>query len=179
MKINNLDNFFKVNDKGELVDFHQKHFYYKEFTPILYALGLNKYQNFNITEEQWDYLFKNSNIKDMDSSQKSVLIYAFRYLHSQDLNLSVEQWNFLLKNSDLKHEDDVGKSALHYALEYNFKKEINLGYDNWDYLIKNSNIDTINEKFLYGQLKKIQNELLNRSIENNIKSTNNIKKIKI
>ena len=119
---------------------------YDNFTNPL-AFCLNN-ENFILSNEQWDYLFKNSDLNwktvfTKNNVNNTCTLFNFA-VTSKNLSLFIgkEYFDLLINNSDLKHIDEQGYSNLTNLLVTlpldNLSYEINI--EQLEYMIRNSNL---------------------------------------
>jgi hypothetical protein len=97
-----------------------------------------------LPKENWDYLLKNSNLKQQNKSGYNTFMLAIlnnkKGFKKDNKWLTKDQWDYLIKNSDLKQQHRYLYNACMYALQYNQEKSLNFSRDQWDYLLKNSDL---------------------------------------
>lgn len=93
-EFNNLENYFRVNSYGNIVDFFQKHKYLNQ-TPLLFAL--DKKNKINLTEKQWIKLINHSNVNDIDIFDNNALITYYKNINFQ----------FITNNNDCPIKNNI------------------------------------------------------------------------
>ena len=127
---------------------------------LMYAILYNKSLSLGLDNQKFDFLIKNSDLKQIINFGWTVLMMAAENNLKEDINLTEDQWDYLIKNSDLsqkikdntflnfsedgsilkKLKGSKAVNALMYISSYNKKSSINLNEQMWSYLIKNSNL---------------------------------------
>ena len=64
---------------------------------MIFALWFN--QSLNLSVEQWDYLIKKSDLKQLDYNDYSPLMFALS--NKTEINLTKDNWKYFIENSDL------------------------------------------------------------------------------
>ncbi len=147
-----LAKHFSTNPETfELKDLNEIH---NDFTnPLAFCL-LTKVI---LTNEQWDYLFKNSDlnwrtsfISSKDNQPCTMTLFNFAVTNQNpSLFIGKEYLDLLIKNSDLNHVDEKGFSSLHnllLALQGLEHPHFEIDITQLEYMIKNSNLKTTNNK---------------------------------
>lgn len=150
--------------------FEEYDIYGQERTPIHMAFHFNKSLEFNLSNDQLDYLIKNSNLYKYDGYNYSVLMYAIIYNKSENLNLTEEQFDYLIYNTDINKKNIHKDSILEYAIKYKeflTKKQlvyiiINSNYNNkmLDYVL--DCLDYLSIEELDFISKKIEDKEINK-----------------
>ena len=97
--------------------------------------------NYNLNNEQFDYLIKKSNLNLISyPERRNCLFFALSNNKTQELNLNNEQFDYLIKNTKLEHKDLSSLNALMYAFYYNKKENLNLTQEQFKYLINKSKL---------------------------------------
>ena len=115
-------------------------------TVLHYVLKNNKQENINLNKEQFDYLIKNSNLKQLNKYGSNPLMLALDYNKRENLFLQKEQFDYLFKNSDLKNVNNYGETALIILAKKNEKENLNFDKEQFDDLIKNSDLKVTTSK---------------------------------
>lgn len=110
---------------------------------LMFALQHNHKKNLGLSNIQWDYLIKNSNLLHTDNKNKNALSYVMEYYNEQKIKLSNRQWNYLFKNSNLCNVNKNSFNALMYVLVCNKSEGINCSKKQIDYLIDNCNMQYV------------------------------------
>lgn len=155
-EFNNLENYFRVNSYGNIVDFFQKHKYLNQ-TPLLFAL--DKKNKINLTEQQWIKLINHSNLNDVDIFDNNALITYYKNINFQFItnnnNCPIKNnIKTLLKNTNLSHKNKdmenplllIFKLSNNYNIKYNEKNFISIFGLNKNDLIFIYNNTKLNQK---------------------------------
>jgi hypothetical protein len=102
----------------------------RSYTPLMFALQYNQTQNLHLTTEDFNYLIKNSDLKqqDRDKDGWTAIMFALVYHQEENLNLSIQQFQTMYK--PLTEEQQ--QSIFQYLIIKNYKnnnqniEEINL-----------------------------------------------------
>lgn len=144
-----LSQHFSTNPETfELKDLNEIH---NDFTnPLAFCLLTKVILN----NEQWDYLFKNSDlnwktsfISSKDNKQCTMTLFNLAVINENpSLFIGKEYLDLLIKNSDLNHVDEKGFSNLHnllVALNAIDNPYFEIDIKQLEYMIKNSNLKTV------------------------------------
>ena len=97
-----------------------------------------------LQKEDWDYLLKNSNLKQQNKSGYNAFMLAIlnnqKGFKTANKWLTKDQWDYLIQHSDLKQQHKYLYNACMYALQNNQEKSLNFSENQWDYLLKNSDL---------------------------------------
>lgn len=110
---------------------------------LMFALQHNQKNNLSLSNKQWEYLIKNSDLRHTDNKNKSVLSYVMDHCNKQKIKLSNRQWDYLFKNSNLWEVDKNSVNALMYVLICSRDQGLNFSGKQIDYLIDNCNMQSV------------------------------------
>lgn len=69
-------------------------------TALMIALTYHNFNNLNLSQEQWDYLIKNTDLSITSTSHATALVYAVFSQH-HDYDLTDKQMSYLIDNTDI------------------------------------------------------------------------------
>jgi hypothetical protein len=111
--------------------------------PIITAFKYNKFQNLNLTNENFKTLINNTQLNKINADGWTAFAIFCENYYSQDLTaINTEQISKLMKNVPDYHEDMFGWTSLDVALTSNLKKTF-LNKEQFNYLLDHHNITQI------------------------------------
>lgn len=96
------------------------------FTPLLYVFSSNVDKKINLSNEEINYIIKQSDLTINNIYNWTPFMYALLFNESQNLGLTEKQWTYLMDNCDLKLNNDlmfnlIEKNNFCFTGEYVFK----------------------------------------------------------
>lgn len=123
---------------------------------LIFAIFFNNDKEINLTNSEFDYLIKNSDLNYKDTFNNTALSYLFENQKKDEgvkLMVTKKQMSYLIKNSNLNVIDSRSNTPLLYALHS--LEGLKLDHEQLKYLFLNSDLAAVEEK-----LNKINNEKL-------------------